>query len=181
MKKITGVITILAVLAGTLLATGCGLGEAIRATYYKWYKYTGDVKINIPLGSDANADDKGDGLHTLKDAEFYVYFDPDEGLTLAVQSEKTENVEMLGGLFSTDVEVTMGGTKQYPTSKFGVGNWTTLKTTVTLTACDAPKVYSDPEHCVILAGDKAGEFKIQWKKVFARTLFKALLGEDYYD
>lgn len=176
MKKLAGILTIFAVLT-TLI--GCDLlnqaQEYIQSTYNQWYKYSGNASINIPLGNDADAEDDGNGIHTLENAEFYCYFDPDAGLTLAVQSEKSEDVEMLGGLISQKVNVTMGGSKLYP--NITVTTWPLIKSTVSLQQCDAPKVYSDPEHCFILAGDKAGDFKIQWKKVLTKVLIKQLLGK----
>ena len=37
------------------------------------------------------------------------------------------------------------------------------------------KISSNPEECVVLAGEDKGEFKIQWKKVLVNLLSDKLL------
>ena len=181
MKKITGILALLAVLAGTMIMSGCDLFSDVRdymtQSYNKWYKYTGSTEINIPLGADEE-EESGNGSQTLKNAEFYVYFDPNAGLTVAVQSTKQQDVELFG-IVSQTMTVTMGGTKLYPIETFGEGRWIALKNLVSLTPCEAPKVYTNPEECFILGGDnpKAAQTKIQWKKVLTRVLLEQLLGE----
>ena len=181
MKKITRAFLFTFILASMLAVTGCNLFNSaknvIESTYDTWYVYTGNQTINIPLG--ANADDESDTVgKSLNDVELYVYFDSDEGLKVAVQAETEQNVELLGGLASKKITTYTGGTKQYTKEQFGAVKWAALITNVSFEEADEPEVSAHPDRCIILAGDEAGDLKIQWKKVLKRKLIEALLGED---
>ena len=181
MKNITKAFIILSVFAVSLILTGCNLFErvkdAVEQTYDTWYIYSGDKTISIPLGSDADAEDDT-STKSLDDVELYVYYDSDEGLTVAVQAKTEQNVELLGGLASKKITTYTGGTKKYTKEQFGPVKWTTLMTNVHFEEDYEPAVSKRPEECIILAGDDAGDLKIQWKKVLARIMFRQLLGED---
>ena len=171
MKKITKLIAVFSLVAGVIMMCGCGLKSAIDATHNKWYKYNKEGGIDIPLGSDTSAD--AASALDLKNAEFYVYFDDDKGLLVAVQSTKSENVELYKGLMSTTVDVTVGSTKQYTKDEFGTGKWTTMIALGNFTPCNAPKIVSNPNECFVITN--ALENGIQWKKVLATILLESLL------
>ena len=172
MKKLSKILIASAVLLCGLVVTGCGAVDALKATYNKWYKYNGTY--NVPLGTDAD-EESGAGLNTLKDAEFYIYFDEDEGMTLAIQSTSETDVELVKGLAKTQVQVTTGGTHQFPT--VGAGRWGVLMYSGNFVKSSEPLISSDPEKCIVLAGEDANEFKIQWKKVLANLILTRMLGE----
>ncbi len=175
MKKIINVLLALAVFAGSLIMTGCGLKDAIDQTHNKWYKYNKEGGLNIPLGA-TDDEDSADGSY-LENAEFYVYFNSEKGLKTAVQSKKTEAIELYGGAVSTNVELVVGGTKEYTKEQFGAIKWTALISSGYFTLSEEPKVSSNPDQCVLLTGtdDKP---VIQWKKVLKRYLINLLFGED---
>ena len=181
MKKISKIFVGLIVLAGIVMTTGCNLfnqaKEAVESTYDTWYLYTGDQTISIPLGSNAD-DEDGTSTKSLDNVEFYVYYDEDDGLKIAVQAETEQNVELLGGLASKKITTYTGGTKQYTKEQFGPVKWAALITNVSFEEADEPEVSDHPEKCIILVGDEAEDLKIQWKKVLKRCLINALLGED---
>ncbi len=172
MKKIIKIMTVAAVLLSGLVLTGCGakeiITETIKDSYKTWYKY--EKTVTIPLGSNAEATGTTGEEHQLKDAELFVYFDPDAGLKVAVQSTSAQDVEMLGGLVTQTVDVTIGGTKSYDSSQFGKGKWAALWASGKFEKSSEPKVSSEPEKCVILAGDDKRDFQIQWKKVLVNYL-----------
>ncbi len=178
MKKFTKILGAAALLLCGLMITGCGAAEAIKeqleSTYDQWYKYNGTTKIDIPLG---DTDDENDSskLHDLKDVEFYVYFNATDGLKVAIQTTKQDNVELLNGLIEQTVDVTIGGVKEYPVESFGKAKWTSLTAIVPLKAVSAPKIVTSPDECVKL--DNIKNYKIQWKKVLKKTLINTLLGE----
>lgn len=178
MKKFSKILCAAALLLYGFMITGCGAAEAIKeqleGTYDKWYKYNGNTKIDIPLG---DTDDENDSskLHDLKDVEFYVYFNEQDGLKVAIQTTKEENVEMLGGLIEQKVDVTIGGVKEYTIDEFGKAKWTSLISIVPRQEVSAPKIVADPDACVKL--DNLKDYKIQWKKVLKKTLINTLLGE----
>ena len=178
MKKFTKILSAAALILCGVIVMGCGVADAIKdtveGTYDQWYKYNGTTKIDIPLG---DTDDENDSskLHDLKDVEFYVYFNPEDGLKVAIQTTKQENVELLNGLIEQSVDVTIGGVKEYTIEDFGKVKWTSLMTIVPLKAVSAPKIVSDPDSCVKL--DNLKDYKIQWKKVLKKTLINTLLGE----
>lgn len=171
MKKITKLIAVFSLVASVIMMCGCGLKSAIDATHNKWYKYNKEGGIDIPLGSDTSAD--AASALDLKNAEFYVYFDDDKGLLVAVQSTKSENVELYKGLMSTTVDVTVGSTKQYTKDEFGTGKWTAMIALGNFTPCNAPKIVSNPNECFVITN--ALENGIQWKKVLANILLQSLL------
>ena len=181
MKKITRAFLFTFILASMLVVTGCGLfdraREAVEETYDTWYLYTGEQTLSIPLGSDA--DDESDTVtKSLDNVEFYVYFDADDGLKVAVQAETEQNVELLGGLATKKITTYTGGTKQYTKKQFGAVKWAAMMSTVPFEEADEPEVSANPDRCIILVGDEAGDLKIQWKKVLKRCLINALLGDD---
>ena len=179
MKKLTKIMIAAAVLLCGFVVTGCGAAETIKeivdSTHKTWYKYSGESSIEIPLGND---DDSVDSTKTgsLSNAEIYVYYD--KGLTVAVQSTNEQEVQLYGGLVSSTQEVTIGGTKTYTEEEFGTLKWTALLSAANFKQqSKAPKIYSDPDACVIIGGDKAKNFKIQWKKFLKQKLVDTLIGE----
>ena len=171
MKKLFNVFIILSVLFCAVAATGCG--DVLEPTYNTWYKYEGT--FDIPLGSDTSED--ADSLLNLKNSELYVYYDADEGLTVAVQSTKEQDVELLGGLTSYTVDMIIGGQKTYTKEKgqFGPGRWTALMLLGTFEESNTPEIVKNPEQCIDLSeGLQNG---IQWKKVLKKILIQQLLGD----
>ena len=173
MKKITKLIAAMAVLTSVLMMCGCGLKEAIDATHNKWYKYNKAEGVDIPLGSDTTGDETT--LNSLKGAEFYLYFDDDDGLLVAVQSVKQENVELYKGALSTTVDVVVGGTKQYTKEEFGTLKWSALVASGKISPSEKPKIVANPNECFIITD--AIENGIQWKRVLANILLSGLLEE----
>lgn len=173
MKKMTKLVAAMAILASVLMMCGCGLKSAIDSTHNKWYKYNKAEGIDIPLGADTSAD--AASAVDLKNAEFYVYFDDDNGLLVAVQSTKSENVELYKGLLTQTVDITVGSTKQYTKEEFGTAKWTAMIALGNFTQCEAPKIVANPEQCFIITN--ALENGIQWKKVLANILLDSLLSE----
>ena len=174
MKKLTKLVAAMALLAGILMLTGCGLN--IKKTYNHWYKYEGDQTLDIPLGNIGSSDDESDSSKTgaIKNAEFYVYYSQSEGLTVAVQTKSTENIEIAGGLKTVQTTITTGGTKKYP--DFEASKWAALMLLGSFEQCSAPKIVADPESCVNITDIIDGE--IQWKKVLKKILINKLLGDD---
>ena len=178
MKKFAKIMTVAAVLLCGLMITACGAAHAIKqqieGTYNQWYQYNGSTQIDIPLG---DVDDESDSSkkHDLKNAELYLYFDSSDGLKIAVQTTKQENVEMLGGLIEQTVDVTIGGVKEYSINDFGKVRWASVIAAVPLKQVDEPMISAHPEKCVKLENLK--DYKIQWKKVLKKTLINTLLGE----
>lgn len=172
MKKIMKIMTAATLFLCGLVFSGCGVKEIVKETindsYKTWYKY--EKKVTIPLGQDAEATGTTGEDHSLKDAELFVYFDPETGLKVAVQSTSSQDVQMLGGLVTQTVDVTIGGTKSYGISEFGKGKWAAVWASGKFEKSSEPKVSSEPEKCVILAGDDKRDFKIQWKKVLVNYL-----------
>lgn len=175
MKKLVKILSAAAVLLCGIMLTGCGPAETIKEivtegindSYKQWYKYEGTAKI--PLG-ESDDNEKVDEKHSLKDAEFFVYYDPDIGLTVAFQSTSEQDIEVVKGLFSTQVELVTGGTKKYSKDEFGKGKWAALWASGKFQKCSAPKIITEPEKCMVLTGEEANDFKIQWKKVLANYL-----------
>ena len=174
-KMIAGVlVAAMALLAGILMLTGCGMLNTIKKTYNKWYKYNKAEGIDVPLGLDTSED--ATSLGELKNAEFYVRYSENSGLTVAIQSTKKENVELYNGLVSTSVDIVIGATKQYNETEFGSGKWAALITLGDFSECSTPKIVSDPESCFIISD--ALNNGIQWKKVLKKILINKLLGDD---
>ena len=179
MKKLVKILSVAAVLLCGIMLTGCGAAETIKeyvdSTHRTWYKYNGSTNLTIPLGNDDNSVDS-DETGSLANAEIYVYYD--NGLTVAVQSTNEQEVQLYGGLISSNQEVTIGGTKTYSEQEFGTVKWTALLAAANFKQqSQAPKIYSNPEACVIIGGDNAKNFKIQWKKFLKQKLIDTFLSE----
>lgn len=162
-----------ALLCAAAFLTGCSNGDAdpFAGTYDKWYKYNGSTST-ILLGS---SEDDSSASKTLKSVELYCKFNPTSGLIVAIQASKDQNVDILGGLTSTTVQVIAGGKKEYSAAQFGRGKWIVVLSAVPMSASSEPKVISSPDQCIML--DNLDNFKIQWKKVLANFLLQKLLGE----
>ena len=180
MKKFLKLFTVMTVLLCGLSLTGCAVAEAVKESvgdsYKQWYKYkNGDKKIDIPMVNSVaeDTDDAAESSRTLKNAEIYFYFDPNAGLTVAVQSVTTQDVELMNGLLKDKVDFVVGETHIYPFDKFGKGKWAALWGSGKLEKTSAPKIYTNPEQCIQL--DKENGPKIQWKKFLANYLLNKLL------
>jgi hypothetical protein len=182
MKKLLKIMTAAAVLLCGLVMTGCGMKEIITETvndsYNQWYKYKSSKQIDIPVVDhidDNDADSEPESTTKLKNAEIYFFFNPDAGLTIAIQSVTTQEVELLKGLYKQNLDVVMGSTKEYP--NIGKKSWYTLWGSGKLEKSDAPKIYTNPDECIVLGQtDSAGKKpSIQWKKFIANYLLDSLL------
>ena len=175
MKKYFKLLTVTSVILFALTFVSCGLlnafKDSVEESYNQWYKYEKNIKI--PLGSTDDENVAED--HALQDAELYLYFNTDSGLKVAIQSKSSQDVQMLSGLVTQTVDVVIGGTKQYDINKFGKVQWTALWSSGKFEKSEEPKISSNPEECVVLAGEDKGEFKIQWKKVLVNLLSDKLL------
>ena len=183
MKKITKLFVGLVLFSSTLLLSGCMFDWT--TTYDNWYKYKKAEGLDIPIVDAANAEAEADATGiasgTMKNAEMYVCFNPDKGLTIAIQSTKEQQIDIASGLLTTSVDVVTGGTKTYPKESFGKAKWMALYGTGLFEESKTPKVISNPSECIILASDENGEankFDFQWKKVLKQILINKLLGED---
>ena len=172
MKKISKLFAVMTILASVLMMCGCGIKNAISQTYDTWYKYSGGP-VSVPRGSDTTENDTA--TSSLDGAEIYVYFNESDGLTVAIQTVTTETVSLAGGLLESDVEIVTGGTKQYTKEQCGVAKWTTLIGFGSFEESKAPKIYTEPEKCVVITD--ALNNGIQWKKVLKKMLVNKLLGE----
>ncbi len=181
MKKIITIMTAAAVLLSAILFTSCGVAEAIKDTvessYNKWYKYKSSSQINIPVlnASDADSDTTTESTDTLKNAEIYFYFNPDSGLTVAVQSVTSQDVEMLNGLIGTTVDFVIGSKKEFSLNDFGKVKWTALWSSGKIEKASAPKIVTNPDQCILL--DAENKPKIQWRKFLANYLLNRLLDD----
>lgn len=183
MKKLTKLFVVAAVVLAGFMMSGCDLlgmlKDQVASTYNTWYKYTGTIpSIPVANAADADADvDKSTGA--FKDAEIYVYFDEDDGLTLAIQSTSEQNISLLGGLASTVTKVTTGGTKQYPISEFGKIKWAGLVSSGSFEESKKPAVATKPTPAgvILLTDPEANVFNFQWKKVLKEILIEQLLGD----
>ena len=174
MKKIGKLFAVLSIVASVMMMCGCGLKEF--AKYNTWYKYKSEDGISIPIGATGTADSMDATEQLMENAELYVYYNKTNGLKLAVQSTKTQKIEIAGGLLETSVDVVTGGTKEYPTSEFSSAKWTALILSGNFTECAAPKIVTNPEQCIDITN--SDKFTFQWKKVLKRILINKLLGED---
>ena len=182
MKKLTKLFACLVIFASSLMLTSCLFDW--EATYDTWYRYIGG-ELDIPVVEKANADADSvasSATGDLKNAEFYVCFSPDKGLTVAVQSTKEQEISIAGGLLTTTANITTGGSKTYTGNQFGTIRWKLLYGTGLFVEDDTPKVIAKPEECIILAGDDetggANKFDFHWKKVLRTILINQILGED---
>ena len=183
MKKITKLFIGLIILSSTLLLSGCMFDWT--QTYDTWYKYNKVDGLDVPIVDAANAESEADATGiasgVMSNAEFYVCFNPDKGLTIAIQSTKEQQIDIAGGLLTTSVDVVTGGTKTYAPAQFGKVKWVALYGTGLFVESSTPKVVSNPDQCIILASDEEGganQFNFQWKKVLKQILINKLLGED---
>ena len=175
MKKIAKILSAAAVLLCVLVMTGCGAAETLKETvletindsYKQWYKY--EKAVTVPMGAE-DENTSSEEKHKLKDAELFVYYDPDVGLKVAFQSTSTQDIEVVEGLFSTQIDLVTGGTKEYTKEEFGKGKWAALWASGKFQKCNAPKIVTEPERCMVLTGENANDFKIQWKKMLANYL-----------
>ena len=181
MKKIITIMTAAAVLLSAILFTSCGVAEAIKDTvessYHKWYKYKSSSQINIPVlsASESDEDTTAESTQTLKNAEIYFYFNPDSGLTVAVQSTSSQDVDMLNGLISQRVDFVIGSKKRFALNDFGKVKWTALWSSGKIEKASAPKVVTNPDECILLDG--TNQPKIQWRKFLANYLLNKLLDD----
>ena len=141
--------------------------------YNRWFKYCKEGGIDIPLG--ANDSNDSETTMYLENAELYVYYDENTGLKAAVQSDKTENVQLYQELMIVTEDVTVGSTKQYTKEEFGSAKFYALILSGYFTQCEAPKIVAHPEECFIIQDDF--ENVIQWRKVLANILIFLLLEE----
>lgn len=181
MKKIMKIMTAAALLC-TVLFAGCAVAEAVKESvndsYKQWYKYkSGDKQINIPMVNSTaeDTDDAAESSRTLKNAEIYFYFDQDVGLTVAVQSVTTQDVELMNGLLKDKVDFVVGETHAYPLEKFGKRKWAALWGSGKIEKTSAPKIFTNPDQCIQL--NKENGPKIQWKKFLANYLLNKLLDD----
>ena len=175
MKKIIRTLVAASVLICGMVFTGCDmfLNFKLKNTEGKWFKYEGEVP-DIPLGlTDDSKDDPDTGK--LKNAELYLYFDRDNGLTVAIQAESKQTVELFGGAASTELKLITGNVNTY--DDFTTSKWIALTEVAPMTACEAPKVYTNPDECLLIGGEESNNIKIQWKKVLANIIINKLLGE----
>ena len=179
MKKFLTIMTAAAVLLCGMVLTSCGLKEVVADSYNTWYKYKSDKEIDIPLIADSATDDDNaqESDQKLKNAEIYLYFDPDAGLTVSVQSKTTQTASFFNGLYSQTVTTYIGGNKQYTAEEFGSGKWTVLWTSGKIEKSSEPEIHANPDGCIDLSGTKNNGGKIQWKKFLANYLLKSFLGE----
>ena len=180
MKKITKILAAAAVLACGMMLTACGAAETIKeivdSTHRTWYKYSGTTSIEVPLGDDDSTETSSTSKN-LKDAEIYIYYD--HGLTVAVQSKSTQDIQLFDGLVTKQQEIYIGGTKTYTEQEFGTGKWTALLAAANFKKqSEAPKIVSDKDNCIIIGGDDAANYKIQWKKFLKQKLINALIGDE---
>ena len=178
MKKLTKLFACLVIFASSLLLTSCLFDW--EETYNTWYRYRGE-DLEIPIVESANAESDAADIasDTLEDAEFYVMFDPDEGLTVAIESTTEQTISVGNGLLTTTADVVTGGYKTYTGKAFGTLRWKTLYASGVIEESDTPEVIAHPDKCIILASDdgEASKLNFHWKKILAQILINKLLGE----
>lgn len=173
MKKCIKLIAGLTFLAGILSITSCGLKKTLLDdTQDQWYKYNGTVEI--PIGKSDNSENDT-LLDKLTQPEFYVYFNEDDGLTVAIQSDYEQDINLFCGLYSTTTKFPVGGYKQYTPEEFGTVKWTALIALGDFKKCSEPGVVKGNQAVNLFNDLKKGG--IQWKKVLKNILLESLLGE----
>ena len=183
MKKILTIMTAAAVLLAGLIFTGCGAKEIIKETindsYNSWYKYNTNKQIDVPLiaSSTTEGDDDPESPNKLRNAEIYVKFNPDSGLTVAIQSVTSQEVSLLGGSYTTNMDVVVGDTKDFPLTQFDKKKWYALWGSGKFEKTSAPKIITNSGECLLLGSEKAPNSKIQWKKFIANYLLNKLLDD----
>ncbi len=182
MKKLITIMSIAALFLSGIVFTSCGVAEAVKETvndsYNTWYKYNGEKKVNIPLvtNADQDTDDAAESSTKLENADIYFMFNPENGLTVAIQAVTKQNVEVLGGLVTNRMDFVVGSTNTYPVEKFGKAKWAALWGSGKISKDSAPKIYTNPKECINLNDEKEGP-KIQWKKFLANYLLNSLLDD----
>ena len=181
MKKLLKIMTAAAVLLCGLALTGCGLKEIVKQTvddsYNQWFKYKTEKKIDIPLlpAATDDLDSTEESTQKLENAEIYLYFNPAAGLTVSIQSQTVQTVELLSGLYSQDLTITVGANKEYTLQEFGKTKWYALWGSGKIEESDEPEIHAHPEKCVVIGEGKAQNAKVQWKKFLANYLLDSLL------
>ena len=142
MKKLTGVLTILAVMAGMMMMSGCELFNAVKdyykSTYDVWYLYNKEVNVEIAEESETATD----GI--LNDAKVYVKFKPEYGMDVLVCTTKEQSISYLGGAYEVKANLTTGGTKHYDEDeKINRGTWIAMVESGKFTRQDPPKIDVD--------------------------------------
>ena len=173
MKKISKLITILALFASVFMICSCGLKDAIDATHNKWYKYNNENGVTVPFGDDTS--ENSTTAASLSGAEFYLYFDDDDGLLVVLQKDSIQSVDLAGGLLTQDITVTTGAKKQYTKEQFDSVRWGVLAASGKIVPCDTPTFIAKHDGCIDLS--EAINNGIQWKKVLRQILIDQLLGE----
>ena len=180
MKKFTKILGVTALLFCVVMITGCGVAEAIKDTvegsYNKWYKYEGSNNLEIPVLSEneSDTDQTAESTNKLKNAEIYLLYNLDEGLTVAVQSKQKQEVSFLGGLYTNEVTVPMGGTTKISKDKFNAAAWGILWASGKIKKSSTPEIVADPEGCIVISGEDLTKPKIQWKKFISNYLLQML-------
>ena len=179
MKKLTKLFAGLIIFASTLMMTSCLFDW--EQTYDTWYMYRGG-ELDVPIVQKADAESDASDLLTgnMEDAEFYVCFSPDDGLTVAVQSTTEQTITIGNGVLTTTTDIVTGGSHTYANGAFGTLRWKALYATGLIEESDTPEVIAHPDKCIILASDdgEANKFDFHWKKVLKQILINKLLGED---
>jgi len=180
MKKLVKILSVAAVLLCGIMLTGCGAAETIKeivdATHNTWYKYKTEKDISIPVldTSEADSDNAAESNNKLENAQIYFYFDSNNGLKVAIQSETKQKVSFLNGLYEQEQKVIMGSTKQFTKEQFDSKKWTALTLGIRMEKADEPEISAHPERCIVL-GDNENKPKIQWKKFLADYLLGDVL------
>ena len=175
MKKLSKILIASAVLLCGLVITGCAAAETVKEIVYethnRWYKYKSDKQIDIPVlaALEEDGDNASESATKLENAEIYFYFDTNDGLLVAVQSETKQTVSMLKGLYEQEQTLVMGATKQFTKEQFSAAKWTALTVAIKLEQANKPEIYAHPERCIVLGSDE-NKPKIQWKKFLANYL-----------
>ncbi len=192
MKKIFKTFVVASVLLTAFAFTGCGfllekekegnedltlkdylIDQKLKNTENKWFKYDGKVP-DIPLGLTDNSENDAQ-TGKLENAELYLYYNRDDGLTVAIQAESEQVIELFGGAASTTMKLVTGNVNTY--ENFTVARWITLSELAAMSPCEAPEVVTEPDKCILIGGEESNNIKIQWKKVLANIIINKLLGE----
>lgn len=178
MKKLVKILSAAAVLLCGIMLTGCGAAETIKeyvdATHNTWYKYKKKISIPVLDKTEADSDNAVESSNKLVDAEIYFYFDSNNGLKVAIQSETKQTVSFLKGLYEQEQTITMGATKQFTKEQFDSKKWTALTLGIRMEKADEPEISAHPERCIVL-GDNENKPKIQWKQFLANYLLGDVL------
>lgn len=99
-------------------------------------------------------------------------------MTVALQTTKEQNVDLLGGLTTYPMEIIAGQVKQYDKASFGPLKWEALYLTGTIVQCEEPEISRNPEKCIVL--NNVLDNGIQWETFLKQKLIEMILGEDLY-